>query len=650
LKISANAQKILEKRYLTKDSNGIITESPVGLFKRVSSAIAGVDVLYDDVPIAKAEKEFFQAMSNFEFLPNSPTLMNAGTPVNQLSACFVLPVGDSMEEIFDALKYMALIHKSGGGTGFSFSNLRPRKDIVRSTAGIASGPVSFMKIFDVATDVVKQGGRRRGANMGILKVTHPDILEFINAKEKEGFLSNFNLSVSVDDEFMQKVEAADESTALESSVFGGGDVTADGRIKDIESKCTVDEASRDRDNRNNETKGKNCTVSHRIKDLNTEYALINPRNNKVAGKVDAVKVFDRVVEMAWRMGDPGIIFMDEVNKNNPTPLAGKIKATNPCGEQPLLPYESCNLGSINLAKMVKNGGVNWSKLEKTIKTAVHFLDNVIDANTFPVPQIKVETLKNRKIGLGVMGFADMLIMLGVPYSSQQAVKIAEKVMEFIEKNSREFSAELGRLRGSFPNFRGSVWDVKGYDAMRNATTTTIAPTGTLSIIANVASGIEPLFAVSFIRRLTGGMKLLEVNSLFEKLAKDGGFYSEKLMMSIAQKGSIQDIPDIPEDVKRLFLTAHDIKPAWHVRMQAAFQRHVDNAVAKTVNLSPDASIQDVKKIFLLAYKLKCKGVTVYRYGSKKKQVLYIKDLGAGTNYLCAGLEYAGGCLRIPCPH
>ena len=649
MKISANAQKILEKRYLTKDSNGIITESPVGLFKRVSSAIAGVDVLYDDVPIAKAEKEFFQAMSNFEFLPNSPTLMNAGTPVNQLSACFVLPVGDSMEEIFDALKYMALIHKSGGGTGFSFSSLRPRKDIVRSTAGIASGPVSFMKIFDVATDVVKQGGRRRGANMGILKVTHPDILEFINAKEKEGFLSNFNLSVSVDDEFMQKVEAMDESTAPEGDVLGDCNVSANMGNKDIEDEASRD-TSRDKDNKNKATKDKNCTASRRSKDLNTEYALINPRNNKVVGKADAVKVFDHVVEMAWRMGDPGIIFMDEVNKNNPTPLAGKIKATNPCGEQPLLPYESCNLGSINLAKMVKNGGVNWSKLEKTIKTAVHFLDNVIDANTFPVPQIKVETLKNRKIGLGVMGFADMLIMLGVPYSSQQAVKIAEKVMEFIEKNSREFSAELGRLRGSFPNFRGSVWDVKGYDVMRNATTTTIAPTGTLSIIANVASGIEPLFAVSFIRRLTGGMKLLEVNSLFEKLAKDGGFYSEKLMMSIAQKGSIQDIPDIPEDVKRLFLTAHDIKPAWHVRMQAAFQRHVDNAVAKTVNLSPDASIQDVKKIFLLAYKLKCKGVTVYRYGSKKKQVLYIKDLGAGTNYLCAGLEYAGGCLRIPCPH
>jgi len=455
--------------------------------------------------------------------------------------------------------------------------------------------------------------------------------------------------VSVDDEFMQKVEAMDESTAPEGDVLGDCNVSANMGNKDIEDEASRD-TSRDKDNKNKATKDKNCTASRRSKDLNTEYALINPRNNKVVGKADAVKVFDHVVEMAWRMGDPGIIFMDEVNKNNPTPLAGKIKATNPCGEQPLLPYESCNLGSINLAKMVKNGGVNWSKLEKTIKTAVHFLDNVIDANTFPVPQIKVETLKNRKIGLGVMGFADMLIMLGVPYSSQQAVKIAEKVMEFIEKNSREFSAELGRLRGSFPNFRGSVWDVKGYDVMRNATTTTIAPTGTLSIIANVASGIEPLFAVSFIRRLTGGMKLLEVNSLFEKLAKDGGFYSEKLMMSIAQKGSIQDIPDIPEDVKRLFLTAHDIKPAWHVRMQAAFQRHVDNAVAKTVNLSPDASIQDVKKIFLLAYKLKCKGVTVYRYGSKKKQVLYIKDLGAGTNYLCAGLEYAGGCLRIPCPH
>ncbi len=546
-----------------------------------------------------------------------------------------------MEEIFDALKYMALIHKSGGGTGFSFSSLRPREDIVRSTAGIASGPVSFMRIFDVATDVVKQGGRRRGANMGILNVNHPDILEFINAKEKDGFLTNFNLSVAVDDEFMQKVEAVTESTACECGVLVD-DVLADGGG---EGKVGEDKAAK--------TKGsgdRNYHAPNRKMALNRKYALVNPRNNEVVGDIDAVKVFDSLVEMAWRRGDPGMVFLDEVNRNNPTPLAGRIEATNPCGEQPLLPYESCNLGSINLARMVKNGEVNWGKIEQTIKTAVHFLDNVIDANTFPIPQIKVETLKNRKIGLGVMGFADMLIMLGVPYSSQRAIKIAEKVMGFIEKHSRETSAEFGRLRGSFPNFKGSVWDLKGYDTMRNATTTTVAPTGTLSIIANVASGIEPLFAVSFIRRLGGDVKLLEVNSLFEKLAKDRGFYSEKLMMSIAQRGSIQNISDIPDDVKGLFLTAHDIKPEWHVRMQAAFQKHVDNAVAKTVNLPHDVSIQDVKNIFLLAYKLKCKGITVYRYGSKKKQVLYISKMGVHKKYLCADPEYAGGCPRIPCPH
>ena len=593
LEISLNARKILQKKYLIRDADGNITETPSELFRRVAREIAKIDRLYDsDANVEKTEEEFFNVMSCFEFLPNSPTLMNAGTSINQLSACFVLPVGDSMGEIFDALKYMALIHKSGGGVGFSFSDLRPKGDIVKSTKGIASGPLSFMRIFDVATDVVKQGGKRRGANMGILNIKHPDILEFIAAKEHEGFLTNFNLSVAVDDEFMQKVEDDDE------------------------------------------------------------YELINPRNNEAVKRLRALEVFNSVVENAWKSGDPGIIFLDEINRKNPTPRAGKIEATNPCGEQPLLPYESCNLGSINLAKMVKNGKINWDKLINVIRTAVHFLDNVIDANNFPIHQIEVQTLKNRKIGLGIMGFAEMLIMLNVPYDSQEATKIAEELMSFIETNSRGVSAELGRLRGSFPDFNGSIWDVEGYDTMRNATITTIAPTGTLSIIANVTSSIEPLFAVSFIRKVMEGTELLEVNPLFEKIAKDEGFYSTELMMSIVKMGSIQNIPDIPEDTRRLFVTAHDIDPQWHVRMQAAFQKHVDNAVSKTVNLPHDASINDVKKVFLLAHQLKCKGITVYRYASKKKQVLYInKDSQEdyGEKYFCVDLEYAGGCPKIHCP-
>ena len=588
-----NALKILQKKYLVKDVNGNIIETPSELFKRVSKAIAKIDLLYDsDANIEKTEEEFFKVMSCFEFLPNSPTLMNAGTSINQLSACFVLPVGDSMGEIFDALKYTALIHKSGGGVGFSFSDLRPKGDIVKSTKGIASGPLSFMKIFDVATNVVKQGGKRRGANMGILNIKHPDILEFIAAKKQEGFLSNFNLSVAVDDEFMQKVE------------------------------------------------------------YDEEYELINPRNNGAVKRLGALEVFNSIVEQAWKSGDPGIIFLDEINRKNPTPRAGKIEATNPCGEQPLLPYESCNLGSINLAKMVKNGKINWDKLKNIIKIAVHFLDNVIDANDFQIHQIEVQTLKNRKIGLGVMGFAEMLIMLNIPYDSKEAIKIAEELMSFIEIHSRKVSAELAKLRGSFPNFEDSKWDIEGFGGMRNATITTIAPTGTLSIIADVTSSIEPLFAVSFIRKVVEGTELLEVNHLFEKMAKDEGFYSKELMMSILQRGSIQNIPNIPENTRRIFVTAHDIDPKWHVRMQAAFQKHVDNAVSKTVNLPRDTSISDVKKVFLLAHKLKCKGITVYRYGSKKKQVLYInKDLEEDNNekYLCVDLEYAGGCPKIHCP-
>jgi ribonucleoside-diphosphate reductase alpha chain len=859
LKFSLNTMKILQKRYLLKDEEGKVIETPEDMFKRVSNAVAIADNLYKDADVNKTEKDFYGVMSRLEFLPNSPTLMNAGTPINQLSACFVLPVEDSIEGIFNALKNMAIIHKSGGGVGFSFSNLRPKGDIVKSTKGVASGPVSFMRIFDVATDVIKQGGRRRGANMGILDVNHPDIIEFITIKEQECVLNNFNLSVAVSDEFMKKVE-------------------------------------------NDE-----------------KYRLINPRNGNTVKKLRAHDVFELIARTAWKCGDPGIIFKDEINRKNTVPLTGKIQATNPCvtsdtwimtekgprqvkelidrgftailngekwnasgfflagkkhvyklktkegfklrltedhkvlkvnelteyrmktewkmvknlkngdkivlnnhrnfngwmgefsekegyliglsgkktvsekveksssrfckglikglfdadgsidesgiegvsirfkndpeilesvqrmllrfgivsrisqheiiisdenmfyfhdiigfddpdkseklnrvinnckrkmslegftatvdkivpdcieevydvqipginafdangfyihncGEQPLFNYESCNLGSINLVKMVKNNKIDFDKLKRTVKTAVHFLDNVIDINSFPLQKIETETLKNRKIGLGVMGFAEMLIMLGIPYDSQDALDTAEKIMEFITFHAREASVKFGKRRGSFPNFKGSKYDKEGFSTMRNATVTTIAPTGTISMIANVTSGIEPLFAVSFVRDIMEGEKLLEVNKLFKDVAKNKGFYSRELMAKIAKKGSIQDINEIDDDIKEIFVTAHDIEPNWHVKMQAAFQKYVDNAVSKTVNLPPDATPDDIKEIILLACKLKCKGITVYRYGSKRKQVLYLNNFPEIKNnkkYLSAGSEYSGGCPSFNCPY
>lgn len=626
-----NIHDVLEKRYLLKDETGRVVEDPEGMFRRVAKTVSRAETLYESDPL-EVEKEFYRLISSLEFLPNSPTLMNAGTPINQLSACFVLPVGDSVSEIFDALKYMAIIHKSGGGVGFSFSKLRPCGDVVGSTAGIASGPLSFMRIFDVATDVIKQGGRRRGANMAVLSVHHPDILEFICAKnvpvEGEGSnpLENFNLSVAVDNEFMDKL-AFDEDKHDNNLT---GNLTKEGSPGSDKSK----------------------------KKLNGSYYILNPRTNKIVGHLNAKEVFDLIVENAWRTGDPGILFMDEINRMNPTPASGKIEATNPCGEQPLLPYESCNLGSINLAGMVKNGTVNWNKLENTVKTAVHFLDNVLDVTNFPTSLIKTETLKNRKIGLGVMGFAEMLIMLNVPYDSDEAVETAVEVMKFIQDHSKKASEELGRSRGSFPNFKDSLWCKKGFKAMRNATTTTIAPTGTISIIANVTSGIEPLFAVSFIRNVMNGTELLEVNSLFEETALERGFYTEEIMDAVACKGSIQDVDGIPEDVKRLFVTAHDIKPEWHVKMQAAFQRYVDNAVSKTVNLPHHTTKADVRRIFLMAYKLKCKGITVYRYGSKTEQVWYLKefkgaDLKPGEEskeYVSIDSEYSGGRPSNCCLH
>ncbi|MHA1428971.1 MAG: vitamin B12-dependent ribonucleotide reductase [Candidatus Freyarchaeota archaeon] len=593
LKLSLNATQVLEKRYLLKDDHGNVVETPSQMFHRVARTIAAADRLYDkDADIEKTEAVFYEVMSRLEFLPNSPTLMNAGTDIGQLSACFVLPVGDSIEEIFDALKFMALIHKSGGGTGFSFSRLRPKGDFVRSTKGVASGPVSFMRIFDTATDIIKQGGRRRGANMGILRVDHPDILEFISAKEKEGSLTNFNLSVGVTDAFMEAVEKE-------------GD-----------------------------------------------YELINPRTGKPEKKLKAATVFNLIVASAWKTGDPGMVFLDEINRHNPTPTIGQIESTNPCGEVPLLPYESCNLGSINLSRMVKNSDVDWDKLRRVVRVAVHFLDNVIDANRYPLPQIEKITKENRKIGLGVMGFAELLIQLNIPYDSNEAIGVAEKVMSFISEEARKKSEELALERGSFPNFDVSVWKEKGYKAMRNATLTTIAPTGSISIIAGTSSGIEPLFAISFVRNVIG-TQLLEVNHLFEKVAKERGFYGLELMTEIAKKGSIRDMGNIPEDVRRVFVTALDIDPEWHVRMQAAFQKHVDNAVSKTVNLPQEATIEDVSKIFWLAYKLKCKGITVFRYGSKTEQVLVLPPTPSGVppeeRYVKVDSEYAGGCPSRICP-
>jgi len=586
-KFTVNALEVLRRRYLLRDEKGIIIETPAQMFMRVAKAIARVDGKCGGNP-RESEKVFYGMMARLEFVPNSPTLFNAGTKLGQLSACFVLPVEDSLRSIFTAVKNMALIEQSGGGVGFDFSKLRPKEDIVKSTKGVASGPVSFMRVFDVATEVIKAGGKRRGAMIGVLRVDHPDIIEFITSKQESGVLSNFNVSVAVDDGFMETLQR------------------------------------------------------------NGDYWLVNPRNKGKVEKLKAREVWGLVAESAWKTGDPGVIFIDEVNRHNPTPEMGVIESTNPCGEQPLLPHESCNLGSINLSRMVENGRVNWEKLGETVRNAVHFLDNVIDSNNFPLKEIEEKTKANRKIGLGVMGFADMLIKLGIPYNSDKALNLAETLMKFVEEGAKVKSAELGVERGSFPNFERSVLKDE-YDAMRNATVTTIAPTGSISIIAGCSSGIEPLFAVSFMRNVLGGTRLFEINPLFEVTAKEKGFYSAELLEEIAGTGSVQGVEAVPEDVKRIFVTALDIQPKWHVRLQAAFQRHVDNAVSKTVNLPFEASVEDVERVFRLAYKLKCKGVTVFRYGSKPEQVLYIGEVKAKKRkFVAAESEYAGGCPTEIC--
>ncbi len=563
--LTENAIKVLEKRYLLKDGEGKVIETPEEMFRRVAKNIAGADGKYG-WNVKKTEEEFYEIMSQLDFLPNSPTLMNAGTAIQQLSACFVLPVMDSMEGIFESIKNTALIHQSGGGTGFSFSRIRPKGDLVHSTGGVASGPISFMKVFNASTDVIKQGGRRRGANMGILRVDHPDIMEFITAKEDQKEMTNFNISVAATGFFMDAVEKKEK------------------------------------------------------------YSLISPRTKKPIGELDAEAVFNKIVEMAWKNGEPGIVFLDRINESNPTPNVGEIESTNPCGEQPLLPYESCNLGSINLAHMVKDGEIDFDRLKDVTRKSVHFLDNVVDTNNYPLDKIREMTLGNRKIGLGVMGFADMLIQMKAPYNSEEALELAGKVMSFIREEGRKASVELGKQRGSFPNFKGSMWDGE-YEAMRNATVTTIAPTGSISIMAGCSSGIEPLFAITFIRNiLDKDDRLVEINPYFEKIARDKGFYSDELMKKIADnKGSVQGLKEVPEDVQRIFFTALDITPEWHIRMQAAFQEYTDNATSKTVNFREEATKEDVRAVYLLAHKLGCKGVTVYRYGSREDQVLTTEE-------------------------
>ncbi len=566
LNLSKNALTVLTKRYLKRDRDGNTLETPEEMFHRVAETINSAEPSTSKKK-GNFEQQYYQMMTNLDFLPNSPTLMNAGRELGQLSACFVLPVGDSMESIFEAIKNTALIHKSGGGTGFSFSRIRPANDEVCSTSGVSSGPISFMRVFDAATETIKQGGTRRGANMGILRVDHPDIMDFIMAKRDLTILTNFNISVGVTEAFMDAVE-----------------------------------------------KG-------------ADYDIINPRNGKIVKQLNATKVFSQIIDMAWSNGEPGIVFLDRLNRDNPTPLVGEYESTNPCGEQPLLPYESCNLGSLNLANMVIDGKILWDKLAKTVKLSTRFLDNVIEANKYPLPEIHDMTHANRKIGLGVMGWADMLILLEIPYNSQDAIDLGEKVMRFINEKSHEESILLAKERGAFPNFKGSLYDKPGLSPIRNSTCTTIAPTGTISIIANCSSGVEPLFAVSYIRQVLDNNKLIEVHPLFEKIAKQRGFYTEELMQEIAEKGTVQDIDAIPTDVRRIFVTSHDITPKDHVLMQAAFQKYTDNAVSKTVNFCSDATREDVATVYRLAYQEGCKGVTIYRDGSRDMQVLSVAGKG-----------------------
>jgi ribonucleoside-diphosphate reductase alpha chain len=566
MKINENARQVLEKRYLTKNGEGKIIESIEELFERVAKTIGSADINFDkNADTKKTIDEFYEMMTELDFLPNSPTLMNAGRPLGQLSACFVLPIDDTMEEIFETIKNAALIHKSGGGTGFSFSRLRSKGATVNTTGGKASGPVSFMKVFNAATEAVKQGGTRRGANMGILRIDHPDILDFIDCKKNNEDITNFNISVGITEKFMQAVIN------------------------------------------------------------NSEYDLIEPSSKKTVGKLNAKEVYDKIVNAAWSNGEPGIIFLDRLNKFNPVPSQGEIESTNPCGEQPLLPYESCNLGSINLSNMLKKSGdkyvFDFAKFESVIKKAVHFLDNVIEVNKYPLDMIDKTTRSTRKIGLGVMGFADVLLKLGINYNSEECVAFAEKIMKFVSDKGKEASCQLAEKRGAFPLFDKSIFaDGK---PIRNAAITTIAPTGTLSIIAGCSSGIEPVFGYVFVRNVMDNTELIETNPILKEELENRGLYTESLMKKIAQESTLLHINEIPDDIKSVFVCAHDILPEYHIKVQAAFQKYTDNAVSKTVNFPNTATIQDVDDVYMLAYKTGCKGVTIYRDGSRQFQVLNI---------------------------
>ncbi|MDD5712111.1 MAG: adenosylcobalamin-dependent ribonucleoside-diphosphate reductase, partial [Smithellaceae bacterium] len=592
LKFPVNTMAVLERRYLLKDDERNVIETPGELFRRVARHVARAEERFPaKVSPAEVEERFFRMMRDRQFMPNSPTLMNAGTALGQLSACFVLPVPDSIDGIFNSLKDMAKIHQTGGGTGFNFSHLRPKGDLVASTKGEASGPVSFMGIFDKATEIIIQGGRRRGANMGIMRCDHPDIVDFIEAKTKSGAFSNFNLSVAVTDAFMAA-------------------------------------AAR-----------------------NASFDLINPRTKKKQRRIKAGDLFDLITTSAWRTGDPGLIFLDEINRRNPTPELGPLEATNPCGELPLLSYESCNLASLNLERMISSGDVDWEKLRDCIRWGIRFLDDVIEMNKFPLPEVQAITQGNRKIGLGVMGFADMLLRLRIPYTAKAAVELADRLMAFIREESLRASATLARERGVFPNFGKSIYRKQKLQ-LRNATVNTIAPTGTISIIAGCSSGIEPLFAVSFVRNVLSGTQLFEINPIFAEVAQKGGFFGNDTLAKIARQGSLRDIAEIPAGVRRLFVTAFDVTARQHLLIQAAFQRHTDNSVSKTINLPTQATVEDVKMIYRLAHRLKCKGITIYRYGSKKDQVL---SYGAGSDPrgdamrpILAGAEYAGGCATGDC--
>ena len=579
--LTDNSQVVLKRRYLSKDREGNILEDPDGMFRRVAHNLSLADLNYQPVTEMErqaTEEEFYDVMRSLEFMPNSPTLMNAGRELQQLSACFVLPVDDSLESIFTRVRQTALIHKSGGGTGFSFSRLRPEGDVVGSTGGVASGPVSFINAFDAATDVVKQGGTRRGANMGILNVNHPDVLRFIHAKEDGEHLVNFNISVAVTEDFMRQVEQGQD------------------------------------------------------------YDLINPRTNEVTGRLNAREVFNRLTAMAWQTGDPGIVFLDRINRDNPNPQLGYIESTNPCGEQPLLPFESCNLGSLNVARMVHYTGddvqMDWSRLARAVRTGVHLLDNVIDMNNYPIEEIEEMSKKTRRIGMGIMGFSDLLVQLGIRYDSEEALELGAEVMRRIQEETYKASMELAEKRGPFPAWEGSIYNKPGQvRRMRNSAPVTIAPTGTISIISGASSGIEPLFALSYVRNVMDNTRLVEGNPYFEAVAKHEGFYSPELMEQLAQTGSLSHLEgelNVPEWVKDVFRTSHDITPEWHVRMQAAFQKYTDNSVSKTINFPSEATIADVAQAYLLAYETGCKGITVYRDGSKAGQVLSTGETGASA--------------------